>query len=317
MKNQYVHELEPGQIVAEKFILSKKIMKEKKDGGTYSMLEFADRSGSIEGIAWDSMSEDIKKVSVGDFVFVTGNVNEYNERLQIVVNSICQVPETEIDPVDFLPRTDEDIDKVMAEIFEYKAKVVNPYLKNLLENFFKNEDFVKNFRLAPAAKRAHHAYLGGLAVHTRNTLRLMNSMHPVYPFLNFDLLITSAILHDIGKIYEYSYKTKIDLSTRGKMLGHICISYEMVTTEIDKIPQFPEDLKIKLLHMIVSHHGEFEWGSPKLPAFPEALILHFIDNLDSKIDMMMNELKKNRGTEKEWSDYHPFLEREIYLREEK
>jgi len=130
-------------------------------------------------------------------------------------------------------------------------------------------------------------------------------------------LITSTILHDIGKIHEYLYKKKIDLSTRGKMLGHIIISYEMVAEKIDKVPRFPEDLRLKLLHMIVSHHGEVEWGSPKLPMFPEALILHFIDNLDSKIEMMMNELKKNRGKQKEWSDYHPYLEREIYLREEK
>lgn len=317
MKNQYIHELEPGQIVTDKFILTKKIMKEKKDGGTYTMLEFTDRSGSIEGIAWDSLSEDLKKFSVGDFVFVTGNVNEYNERLQIVVNSINQISESEIEPTDFLPQSEEDIDTVMAEIFEYKAKVTNPHLKKLLELFLENENFVSKFRRAPAAKRAHHAYLGGLAVHTRNTLRLMSGMQPVYPFLNFDLLITSAILHDIGKIHEYSYKTKIDLSTQGKMLGHIIISYEMVATEIEKIPQFPDDLRLKLLHMIISHHGEFEWGSPKLPVFPEALVLHFIDNLDSKIEMMTSELKKNRGTEKEWSDYHPFLEREIYLREEK
>ncbi len=314
MKSQFVDELKAGQSVKEKFLLSKKVLKEKKDGGTYATLELTDRSGNLEGIAWDNVIPSLNVLSVGDFVFVTGNVNEYNERLQVVVSSIRRVPDNEVDPKDFLPHCDQDIDAVMAEIDEFKTKVTNPHLKKLLELFFKDEVIMERFRLAPAAKRAHHAYLGGLAVHTLNVIKLMKHVQSVYSSCNADLLITGGILHDIGKIYEYNYTKKLDISTRGKMLGHIMIGYELILEKIKKIAKFPEDLKLKLLHMILSHHGEFEWGSPKQPMFLEALILHFIDNLDSKAEMIIDELKRHQGKGKEWSDYHPYLEREIYLR---
>ena len=316
MKSQYISELRSGQVVKETFILSKKILKEKRDGGTYAVLEFSDKSGSIEGIAWDNVIESLNVVSVGDYVFVAGTVNEYNEKLQVVVSSIQRLSEDEVDAGDFLPQCDENIDEVMTEIEMFRTRVNNAYLKKLLDAFFKDESFLEKFRRAPAAKRAHHAYLGGLAVHTLNVLKLMDNMQSVYNSVNLDLLMTAGMLHDIGKIYEYSYGKKLDISTRGRMLGHIVISYEMIAREMDRIPQFPEDLRLRLLHMILSHHGEFEWGSPKQPLFLEALILHFADNLDSKAEMIISELKKNKGKDKEWSDYHPYLEREIYLREE-
>ena len=316
MKSQYVNELRSGQVVKEKFILSKKVLKEKKDGGTYAVLEFSDKSGSIEGIAWDNIIDSLTVLSTGDFVFVSGTVNEYNEKLQVVVSSIQHIAEDEIDALDFLPQSTEDIDEVMTEIDRFRNQVKNAYFKKLLGAFFEDQSFVTKFRIAPAAKRAHHAYLGGLAVHTLNVLKLMGNMQSVYRSINLDLLITAGMLHDIGKIHEYNYKRKLDISTKGRMLGHIVISYEMIVEKIDKISQFPEDLRLKLLHMILSHHGEFEWGSPKQPLFLEALILHFVDNLDSKAEMIIDELRKNRGKEREWSDYHPYLERELYLREE-
>lgn len=314
MKSQYVDELQSGQTVKETFILSRKILKEKKDGGTYAMLEFTDRGGCIEGIAWDSVVESLNVLSVGDFVFIAGNVNEYNERLQIVVHSIRRVPDEKIDPKDFLAQSDKDINEIMAEIGEFRTRLSNVHLKNLVELFFEDQAFVENFRLAPAAKKAHHAYLGGLAVHTLNVLKLLSTIPAIYDHVDIDLLITGGILHDVGKIYEYTYTKKLDFSTKGRLLGHIIIGCELIAEKISKIPQFPEELRNKLLHMILSHHGEIEWGSPKQPMFIEALILHFSDNLDSKLEMMFDELKKNKGKEKEWSDYHPYLEREIYLR---
>uniref|UniRef100_A0A7C4TEG1 HD domain-containing protein n=1 Tax=candidate division WOR-3 bacterium TaxID=2052148 RepID=A0A7C4TEG1_UNCW3 len=316
MKSQYVNELKIGQTVKEKFLLTRKNLKEKKDGGFYTQTEFADRTGAIEGIAWDDASEDLKELSIGDFVFIVGSVSEYNGRLQIVVSSIRKVAEDEIDPDDFLPRAEEDIGSVMEEIETYRKRIKNSYLKNLVELFFLDTTFLEKFCRAPAAKKAHHAYIGGLALHTRNILRLINGIQNSYNFLNFDLLLTAGFLHDIGKIYEYNYHKKIEYSTIGKMLGHIIIGYQMVSQKIDRISGFPEDLKLKILHMILSHHGELEWGSPIVPCFPEALVLHFIDNLDSKMEMMREASKQKRGEDKEWSDYHPLLEREIYLKEE-
>jgi 3'-5' exoribonuclease len=311
MKSQYVNELRSGQAVKEKFVLTKKTVKDKRDGGYYAILEFSDRTGYIDGISWDSNV--LANISAGDFVFITGNVAEYSGRLQVVINSINKVADDDVDALDFLPRYAGDIEKVINDIREFRTRVKGPALRKLLDSFFDDNDFVKLLGLAPAAKKVHHAYLGGLAVHTLSVLRLLDSIMSAYSFLSADLLITAGILHDVGKIYEYTYKKRIDFSDRGRLLGHIVIGSEMVAARIEKIGDFPADLRLKILHMILSHHGEVEWGSPKLPLFPEALVLHFADNLDAKMEMMKQVVDKHRGGDKQWSNYHPYLEREIFL----
>jgi 3'-5' exoribonuclease len=316
MKSQYVDELKSGQTVKENFILSRKIIREKRDGGVYAMLELSDRTGGIEAVAWDNVVESLSSIATGDIVFVSGAVNEYNNRLQIVVQSIKRSSDGDIDPRDFLPETDENTEHVYDEIITYAHEVKDPHLGSLLDAFFKDAHLIEQFKIAPAAKRAHHAYLGGLMVHTRNVLKLIESIGTVYTSIHRDLLITAGILHDIGKVYEYQYVKSIDFSTEGRMLGHVVIGYEMVARMIKNIPAFPDILRCKVLHMILSHHGEFEWGAPRLPVFIEALILHFADNLDSKVAMMTESLKKYKGHDREWSDYHPYLERELYVRED-
>ncbi len=311
MKSQFVSELKEGQAVKEKFILTKKIVKDKRDGGYYAILELSDRTGNIDAISWDG--DLLSDISTDDFVFVTGNVAEYSGRLQVVVNSIRAIADDEIDAVDFLPQCQDDIDAVIKEIRTFKERVENKSLRMLLDSFFEDQQVMSLLRLAPAAKKVHHAYLGGLAVHTLSVLKVLDSIASVYDFLDPDLLITAGILHDIGKIYEYNYKKRIEISDRGRLLGHIVIGSEMVSERIARLTGFPEDLAMKISHMILSHHGEVEWGSPKLPAFPEALALHFADNLDSKMEMMKQVFDKHRGTSKQWSDYHPYLDREIYL----
>ncbi|MEO0162768.1 MAG: HD domain-containing protein [candidate division WOR-3 bacterium] len=313
MKSQYINELKSGQLVKEKFLLTKKILREKKDGGFFTQIELSDRTGSMEGVAWDNVSDELKNIASGDFVFVTGSVGEYNERLRIVVNSIAKISEEDVEAEDFLPVVEENVEEVFAEIKLMLEQITNPYLQNLIQQFLNDEQFITHFKKAPAAKRAHHAEIGGLAVHTRNVMKLGIKTCEIFKFLNHDLVIAGSFLHDIGKIYEYAYNKKIDHTKNGRMLGHIIIGYEMITEKIARIPKFPEELRLKLLHMVVSHHGELEYGSPILPVFPEALALHFLDNLDSKLEMMHEEIKKNKGTLAAWSEYHPLLERVIYL----
>jgi len=313
MKSQYVGELKVGQLVKEKFLLTKKNLKEKKDGGYFTQIELGDRTGTIEGVAWDNVSDELKNISTGNFVFITGNVGEYNERLQVVVNSISRISEDEVEAEDFLQVVEEDIEKVMVEIKEGIDRVQNPFLKKLLTQFFDDKSFMEKFRKAPAAKKAHHAGIGGLAVHTRNVMNLVMNACQTFDFLNVDLLIVGSLLHDIGKIYEYTYQKKIDHTTDGRMLGHIIIGYEVVSEKISKLTNFPDELRLKLLHMIVSHHGELEYGSPTLPLFQEALVLHFMDNLDSKLEMMRDAIRQNQGTDSNWTEYHPLLGRVIYL----
>ncbi|MGB9720315.1 MAG: 3'-5' exoribonuclease YhaM family protein [bacterium] len=313
MKSQYVSELKLGQLVKEKFLLSRKNLKEKKDGGFFTQIDLSDRTGTIEGVAWENVSNELKNIPVGEFVFVTGNVSEYNERLQVVVSSISKINEAEVEAEDFLPVVEEDIEKVIAEIKETTSKVNNPFLKELLIQFIKDETFMDKFRRAPAAKKIHHAGIGGLAVHTRNVMNLVSRACETFNFLNVDLLITGSFLHDVGKIYEYTYEKKLDQTTAGRLIGHIIFGYEMVQDKISKIKGFPEQLRLKLLHLILSHHGELEYGSPTLPSFPEALLLHFMDNLDSKLEIMHDLIRQNQGTESEWSEYHNLLGRAIYL----
>lgn len=311
MKSTYVSELKAGQTVKDKFLLNKKSVRDKKDGGIYAILEFSDRTGSIDGICWDA--DGLESISAGDFIFVAGSVTEYNGKLQIVVNSMSAVADKDIDANDFLPRYGGDIGKVMEGIREFASRVKNADLRALLDAFLGDEDFVRAFSAAPAAKMVHHAYLGGLAVHTLGVLQLLQGMQAVLDFLDLDLLICGGILHDIGKIQEYTYKKCIDISGRGRLLGHILIGSEMVSERIRGLAEFPDELKSRVLHMILSHHGEKEWGSPKPPLFPEALVLHHADNLDSKVEMMRQVYARHRGQNRQWSDYHPFLERELYL----
>jgi 3'-5' exoribonuclease len=313
MKSQYVNELKSGHLIKEKFLLTKKVLREKKDGGFFTQVELSDRTGTIEGVAWDNVSDELKNIQSGDFVFVTGSVGEYNEKLRIVVNSISKISEDEVDAEDFLPVVEENIDEVIGEIREALTNIQNPHLKELLEQFTKDTDFMEKFARAPGAKKAHHASIGGLAVHTRNVIKLGMKICEVFKFLNSDLVIAGSFLHDIGKIYEYTYYKKIDHTTDGRMLGHIIIGYDLVSNKIGKLKNFPEELRLKLLHLIVSHHGELEYGSPTPPLFPEALVLHFLDNLDSKLEMMREEIRKNKGSLNIWSEYHPLLERVIYL----
>ncbi|MEO0185590.1 MAG: HD domain-containing protein [candidate division WOR-3 bacterium] len=313
MKSQYVNELKLGQLVKEKFLLTKKNLKEKKDGGFFTQIELSDRTGTIEGVAWDNVSNELKNIPAGEFVFVTGNVGEYNERLQVVVNSISKINDSEIEAEDFLPVVEEDVTKVIAEIEETIDKVQNPFLRELLAQFITDKSFMDKFRRAPAAKKIHHAGIGGLAVHTRNVMKLVSKACETFDFLNVDLLVAGSFLHDIGKIYEYTYEKKLDQTTAGRLIGHIIFGYEMVQDRISKIKDFPEQLRLKLLHLILSHHGELEYGSPTLPCFPEALLLHFMDNLDSKLEIMRDLIRQNQGSESEWSEFHKLLGRAIYL----
>jgi len=232
VKSQYIQELRAGETVKDVFMLTRKVMKEKKDGSSFAILEFTDKSGSIEAIAWDSTVDSVQNTKVDDIVFVIGTVSEYNDRLQITVQSLKHVGGKDISPEDFIPTSTQDIEKVKTEIQVYHKRVKTTCLKELLGAFFEDPDFDRLFYIAPAAKRIHHAYLGGLAVHTLSMLKLAMHVQSVYPFLNLDLLISGCSLHDIGKIYEYSYAKKIDMSTQGRLLGHIVIGARIVNREV-------------------------------------------------------------------------------------
>lgn len=322
MKGQYVADIKIGDEIRAAFLLNRKSIREKKGGGYFLTVEFNDRTGALEGIAWDNVEQINRTFRNGDFVFVTGIVNEYNGHAQVVIQNIGRLTDREVDPADFLPTTEYDIDEMYRELVGFGRAVKNPHLKNLYTSFFPDRpqtkddiEFVTSFKRAPAAMKAHHARIGGLLEHTLTVLRIARTLSAVYPQADPDLLLVGAALHDIGKIREYTITNRLSTSDAGKLIGHVMIGYDMVQDRIKNIQEFPDELAALVLHMILSHHGEHQWGSTTTPKFLEALILHFLDNLDSKVEMILDTLRREADSPTGWSDYHHFLEREIYLRE--
>src|SRR5258708_14719479 len=219
--------------------------------------------------------------------------------------------EGDIDFTDYLPKTTKDIGELWRTLTEFVARVQNPHLKALVELFMADADIAERYRNAPAAKTLHHAYIGGLLDHVVSLFRSCDLMCRNYPQVNRDLLLTGAFLHDIGKIYELTYMRSFSYTTRGQLLGHMIIELEMLQAKIAQVPGFPGEMKTLLEHLIISHHGQYEFGSPKLPMFPEALMLHYLDDLDSKMESMRAHFEREAESDSNWTSYNASLGRTL------
>lgn len=311
MKQIYVSELRPGQAVSDRFILAEKHMARKKDGGAYMTVSFADKTGSVRGVIWDNIEKFRTEPAAGDFVHVAGEVTEFRGVPQIVVKNLAPIAAGELRPEDFLPATRRDPDAMLAKIIKLSESVSNDFLKTLLEAFWDDADFVRRFRKAPAAKHMHHAYLGGLLEHTLSLALLADRIADHYGGIDRDLLLTGAILHDIGKIKEFVYERRIDYSDEGRLVSHIVTGVEMVQEKIAGIADFPPSLALQVKHLLVSHHGSREFGSPEPPKTLEAVLLNYLDEIDSKISGI-REFMEKQETEGDWTAYHKPLERFFY-----
>jgi 3'-5' exoribonuclease len=311
MKQIYVSELRPGQPVSDRFILAEKHMARKKDGGAYMTVSFADKTGSVRGVIWDNIEKFRTEPTAGDFVHVAGEVTEFRGVPQIVVKNLAPIAAGELRPEDFLPATRRDPDAMLAKIIKLSESVSNDFLKTLLEAFWDDADFVRRFRKAPAAKHMHHAYLGGLLEHTLSLALLADRIADHYGGIDRDLLLTGAILHDIGKIKEFVYERRIDYSDEGRLVSHIVTGVEMVQEKIAGIADFPPSLALQVKHLLVSHHGSREFGSPEPPKTLEAVLLNYLDEIDSKISGI-REFMEKQETEGDWTAYHKPLERFFY-----
>jgi 3'-5' exoribonuclease len=282
--------------------------------GKYSLFSFSDRSGSIKGICWDHGEEYFNSLSDGAIVRVNGKLVLYNGILQITVEKMSAELGNDFDPTDFLPVTALDVDELFKYMQSRIVKIKNKYLKQLLESFFMDSAFVEKFKRAPAAKSIHHSYLGGLIEHTSNCLRLADTLCDIYPQLDADLLATGVMVHDIGKTVELCYEEKVDYTDEGRLLGHIVLGQTMVLDHIRAIPDFPQNLSLELLHLIVSHHGENATGSPKRPKMAEACALHFLENLDAQTKRFIQIIEDGSRKKKDslWTNYDRLLERFLY-----
>ncbi|MEA3416009.1 MAG: HD domain-containing protein [Thermodesulfobacteriota bacterium] len=316
MKKQFINAIKAGDAIDDIFVLSEKTLSQKRDGKNFLNITVADKSGSIKGVVWDNVDQIASGITAGGFVNIKGKISEYKGMLQLGVKTMAAVSPDSVNPSDFIPATDLNIDDMYIRLLKTTASIETGYLKELLEAFWDDEDFVRKFKTAPAAKKMHHAYLGGLLEHTLSMTILANKIanhySEYYTGIDRDLLLTGAVLHDIGKTIEFDYKFNIDYSVQGRLLNHIVIGVEMLDEKIRKIKDFPEEQAILLKHMIVSHHGVREFGSPEPPKTIEAVLLNYIDEIDSKVNCIREFIASSDPNET-WTSYHKLLERYFYI----
>jgi len=313
VKKQFIKDLKSNIPVEDVFYLVRRDIKERRDGAPFMTFQFRDRTGSVNGIMWDRVEDAMKCVEPGGFYHVQAKLGDYQGKPQLTVSVIYPADEEDINRDDFITASKYDRDEMMKRLREYIDGVKNTHLKTLLDAFFNDEEFVREFANSPAAVQVHHAYIGGLLEHTLFMCRMGEAAAATYKEVDADLLMTGIILHDVGKTVEYVYDSAIEHSWDGRLHGHIVIGYRMVLDRIRALEDFPEDLARELLHIILSHHGLMEFGSPKTPKFTEALIVHFLDNLDARAAMFREATEKDPGVR--WTDFHRFLETNIYQRD--
>ena len=284
-----------------------------KNGKAYENLILMDRTGTVDAKIWEPDDPGIEEFSALDYIDVVGDITRFNGALQISLKRVRKAREGEYDPAEYLPTTEMNVEKMYQALLDFVSKVENPYLSKLLNMFFvEDEEFIRQFKTASAAKTVHHAFVGGLLQHTLYVTSLCFFLCRYYPVLNRDLLLTAAIFHDVGKTVELSRFPQNDYTDDGQLLGHIMIGAEMIHDAAKEIDGFPERLESDLKHCILAHHGEFEYGSPKKPALAEALALNLADNMDARLEMITEFFKANaQKPADEWLGFHKILESNI------
>jgi 3'-5' exoribonuclease len=278
------------QTVTGYFAAAAKSLRTKKDGTRYFAVTLCDRTGPVEARVWTAADAD--DFESGDVVQVV----RYNEKLQVNIDKIRRAAPGEYTLGDFVPTTERDIDEMWSELEAWVAGFTDPHLKALLEAFVHDEAIAAALREAPAAKALHHAWIGGLLEHILSLMGLCDGVAGHYPHINRDLLLTGVVLHDIGKLRELRWGTGFDYSLEGQLLGHITIGMGMIEKKIDAIPDFPAAKRLLVEHLVLSHHGKYEYGSPKLPMTPEAIMLHYLDDLDAKMQTVSAEFARNEAS---------------------
>lgn len=310
-----------GQQITGFFAVSAKQTRTKKDGASYFALTLADSTGQMEARMWDTSGAG--EFAAGDVVKLQGHVVRYQERLQMSVEKVRRAKPEEYEAGDFVPRTQCDVEELWAELNRYIESFTEPHLKALLRAFTDDEEIARAFREAPAAKSMHHAWIGGLLEHVVSLLGIADLAAKHYG-VHRDLLLTGVVLHDIGKLRELRWGTSFEYTMEGQLLGHITIGVGMIERKMAALPDFPPALRVLVKHLVLSHHGRYEFGSPKLPMTPEAVLLHYLDDMDAKMQTLRNEFARNAaagrkaGEMTEWvrSLERPLLNTSAFLEKE-
>ena len=304
---RFIDGLCEGETIRNVYLCKGKRSAETRNGKPYDNLILQDKTGTLDGKVWDPNSQGIADYDEKDFIEVFGDVINYNGNLQLNIRQIRKAEEEEYNPADYMPTTEKSVDGMYEELTAYIRQISNKYLRQVLEFYYiKDEAFIKKFKAHSAAKTVHHGFSGGLLEHTLSVTRMCDYFATSYSILNRDLLLSSAILHDIGKVKELSDFPDNDYTDEGQLIGHIVIGVEMINDAIRSIPGFPEKLAHELKHCIVAHHGELEYGSPKKPALAEAVALNMADSTDAKLQTLTELFKGKTGTD--WLGYNRLFE---------
>lgn len=317
MSRRFLNQLKDGDAVEDIFLLADKQLRANRNANLYLLASLRDKTGLISGLMWNVCEDSVNHIKAGDFVRVKGKVQLYQGGLQMIVTQIDSVPPTGLDPADFHPQAGQNVEHLHARLKELLLAIETPHLRALMECFLIDDALMADLLRAPAGIKAHHAYHGGLVEHVVNMLEVADRIADRYPQIDFDLLKAGVFLHDLGKVREMSYDASFLYTDEGQLLGHMVIAIELLGEKIAETEAltgepFPQEAALRLKHMILSHHGSYEFGSPKLPMTPEAVALAALDNLDAKVHEFARAIEDDPNAQSNWTPFSPRLARKLY-----
>lgn len=314
MAKAFIVDLREGQPITSYFLAKQIQVRQRRSGEPYLALVLADRTGELPGVMWDGVDDAVKRLVDGDIVKVQAVLGAYHSEPQLTLTRVRKAAPDEVALDDYLPRTARDPQALAAALDVAIEAIRDAHLRQLLQELFADPDMRVAFSTAPAAKSIHHAVLGGLLEHTVSVVGLCSLLADYYPAVNRDLLIAAAILHDLGKVRELTWERLFDYTDAGRLVGHITLGALIVEERIRAVPDFPPETATRLLHCILSHHGELEWGSPKRPKTLEAIVLHYAENLDGKVNSFLGFAERYPDPQHPgWTQFNKALDRYLYF----
>jgi 3'-5' exoribonuclease len=317
MTRRFVNQLAHQDQVDQVFLAANKQLRPNRNGNLFLQVDLSDRTGSLAARLWNANDTVYRSFDDGDFIRVAGTAQLYQGTMQIIATQIARVSADGVEAADFVPLAMIDQDRLTGRLREMLRGMADPHLKTLAECFLLDEAFMAKFTRAPAGVKNHHAYHGGLLEHVVNLMEVTGRVAPLYPAINADLLLMGAFVHDMGKIDELGYEKTFSYTDEGQLIGHVVMAVGMLEAKVRQAEQLsgepiPGDLVLRLKHIIVSHHGEYEFGAPKLPMTLEAIAIHCLDNLDAKLFSFQQQMRDDANVDSAFTSFNPQLNRKLY-----
>ena len=317
MSHRYINQLEDGEQIDEVYIASEKQLRPNRNGNLYLQMRLSDKTGSLTAMLWNANQSHYNSFDNGDFVRIQGTSQVYNGGMQVLAKGVRKADSSHVNEDDYVTMSTAKLDAMVARIAEMLRSMTNVHLRNLAECFLVDEPFMAQFRSAPAGIKNHHAYRGGLLEHVVSLMELTTTVAPHYEYLDPEMLTLGAFLHDVGKIEELIYEPDLGYSDSGQLVGHLVQGVLILEEKIRETERltgepFPTELANQLRHMIVSHHGQYEFGSPKLPMTLEAIALHYLDTMDARLHSVRQLIEEDVNKDSAWTVYNPGLQRKFY-----